>query len=78
MLNQDDLERLRQELQLEIERTIGAQRALQTPSYSKNDLPPAARFDGWMIYVPDATGGPCLAVSNGTNWLRLNLGAVVS
>ena len=34
---------------------------------------------GRMIYVSDGDGGnPCLAVDNGTNWLRVNLGSAVS
>jgi hypothetical protein len=32
-----------------------------------------------MIYVSDGDGGnPCLAVDNGTNWVRVNLGSAVS
>ena len=34
---------------------------------------------GRVIYVSDGDGGiPCLAVDNGTNWLRINLGSAVS
>jgi hypothetical protein len=34
---------------------------------------------GRVIYVSDGDGGsPCLAVDNGSNWLRINLGSAVS
>lgn len=33
---------------------------------------------GRAYYVPDESGGPCLVVSNGTNWRRLTLGAIAS
>ncbi len=34
---------------------------------------------GRMVYVTDGDGGnPCLAVDNGTNWVRINLGSTVS
>ena len=43
-------------------------------------LPGAAVLGaGAVTYVSDgAAGSPCLAVSNGTNWLRVALGAAVS
>ena len=34
---------------------------------------------GRIVFVSDGDGGdPCLAVDNGTNWLRINLGSAVS
>lgn len=34
---------------------------------------------GRVVYVSNGDGGsPCLAVDNGTNWLRINLGSAVS
>jgi hypothetical protein len=40
---------------------------------------PSNGTTGRMIYVSDGDGGsPCLAVDNGTNWLRVNLGSAVS
>ena len=34
---------------------------------------------GRIVYVTDGDGGnPCLAVDNGTNWVRVNLGSAVS
>jgi len=40
---------------------------------------PSNGTTGRIIYVPDGDGGsPCLAVDNGSNWLRINLGSAVS
>lgn len=40
---------------------------------------PAAGTAGRVIYVSDGdAGSPCLAVDNGTNWLRVSLGAAIS
>jgi hypothetical protein len=34
---------------------------------------------GRIVYVSDGDGGsPCLALDNGTNWVRVNLGSAVS
>ena len=34
---------------------------------------------GKVVYCTDGDGGsPCLAVDNGSSWLRINLGAAVS
>lgn len=42
-------------------------------------LPPASANAGKIRYVANgASGQPCLAYSNGTNWLRITLGAAVS
>lgn len=39
----------------------------------------AATTAGRVVYCSDgAAGGPCLAVANGTNWLRVALGAAVA
>jgi hypothetical protein len=47
--------------------------------YTVATLPSAAAFDAHLIHVADGDAGdPCLAVSNGTNWLRIALGAAVS
>jgi len=50
---------------------------LQATSYAKASLP-AATPAGKIIYVTDATGGACIAFSNGTNWLRCDTSAVIS
>lgn len=40
---------------------------------------PAAAWTGGVVYCSNGnTGVPCLAVSNGTNWLRIALGAAVA
>jgi len=42
-------------------------------------VPDAASNEGKMIYVSNgAAGSPCLAYSDGTNWLRVLLGAAVA
>lgn len=42
-------------------------------------LPAAASASGKIYYCSNgAAGSPCLAYSNGTNWLRITLGAAVS
>lgn len=34
---------------------------------------------GRIVYVTDGDGGnPCMAVDNGTNWVRVNMGSAVS
>lgn len=40
---------------------------------------PTNGTSGRIVYVSDGDGGgPCLAVDNGTNWVRVNLGSAVS
>lgn len=40
---------------------------------------PAASWTGGVVYCTNGNAGsPCLAVSNGTNWLRIALGAAVA
>lgn len=39
-------------------------------SYTVATLPSAAVQAGQGVYVSDASGSPCLAISNGTNWKR--------
>lgn len=36
------------------------------PVKSKDDMPPARK--GAVVFVPDATAGPAIAVGDGTNW----------
>jgi hypothetical protein len=48
-------------------------------SYTVATLPSAADYTRGVVYVANGdSGSPCLAVSNGTNWLRVALGAAVS
>jgi hypothetical protein len=40
---------------------------------------PAASWTGGVVYCTNgAAGSPCLAVSNGTSWLRIAFGAAVA
>ena len=40
---------------------------------------PSNGTTGRIVFVSDGDGGnPCLAVDNGSNWLRINLGSAVS
>jgi hypothetical protein len=40
---------------------------------------PAASWTGGVVYCTNGNAGsPCLAVSNGTSWLRIALGAAVA
>ncbi len=41
-------------------------------------VPPASLNAGRIIYVPDESGGPALAFSDGTNWLGITLGGIIS
>jgi hypothetical protein len=47
-------------------------------SHTVSTLPDAAKYEGHIIYVPDASGGKCAAVSDGTHWKKVSLGATVS
>lgn len=50
--------------------TLSANSRINLPSFTVGTLPSAATAGG-MIYVSDAGGnGPCMAVTNGTNWKR--------
>ena len=59
-----------------IEREIDKARLLG--SFTVALVPPAASNAGALIYVPDESGGPALAFSDGTDWLRLTLGPAIS
>lgn len=59
---------------------------LPVQGYSVATLPPAEDWGSIsssdpfssLIFVYDESGGPTLAYSNGTNWLRTSDGAIVS
>lgn len=51
---------------------------LQLPAYTVATLPNVSSYSGRMIYVTNETGGATPAWSNGTNWLRVYDGAIVS
>jgi len=50
----------------------------QTKTIAELALLDATLEAGRAYYVPNESGGPCLVVSNGTNWKRLTLGATAS
>lgn len=52
---------------------------LRLGQFAVAGLPAASGYTGHLAYVSNGdSGNPCLAVSNGTNWLRIALGAAVS
>lgn len=48
------------------------------PSFTVAGVPAAASNARRLIYVSDETGGPTVAFSDGTNWLRVQDRAIVS
>jgi hypothetical protein len=38
----------------------------------------ATLTEGRSFYVPDESAGPCLVVSNGTNWRKITLGGIAT
>lgn len=49
------------------------------PTYTVATVPAAASYTGHTIFVSNgAAGNPCLAVSDGTNWLRCDTLAAVA
>lgn len=58
---------------------LNAGQATIATAYTVATAPAAASHTGRIIYVSDgATGSPCLAYSNGTNWLRITIGAAIA
>ena len=50
--------------------TNGFEGAVQLPTYTVASAPSAASLTGTVIYVSNGlAGAPCIAVSNGTNWI---------
>lgn len=53
--------------------------AITLPTYTVATLPAAADNSGMLVHCSNgAAGSPCLAYSNGTDWLRIVFGAAVS
>lgn len=49
------------------------------PAAAVATMPPASAHPGAIMYCSNgAAGSPCLAYSNGTNWLRILIGAAVA
>lgn len=54
-------------------------KALTLPTYTVATVPAAANYKDRLIIVSNgAAGQPCIAISNGTSWLRVLLGAAVA
>lgn len=54
-------------------------KAMTLSSYAVATLPAPAGYNGRLVWVTNgAAGAPCLAVSNGTAWLRIVTGAAVN
>jgi hypothetical protein len=48
-------------------------------SYAVSAVPSASLYSGGLIHCTNGdAGNPCLAVSDGTNWKRVALGATIS
>lgn len=47
-------------------------------SYTVAGLPDASLWTDGVVIVSDEAGGPTLAISDGTNWLRASDGATVT
>lgn len=50
----------------------------QAQTYTVSTLPTAATYPRGIIYVSNETGGATLAMSDGTNWRRMQDRAIVS
>lgn len=54
-------------------------KALALSEYTVATVPAAATHKNRLVYVSNgAAGQPCLAYSNGTNWLRVVFGAAIA
>lgn len=57
----------------------GFEGAIQVPTYTVATAPSAAGIAGTVIYVSNgAAGSPILAFSDGTNWKRVDTGAIIA
>lgn len=53
--------------------------AITMDSFTVATVPAASAYTGQLIHVSNGAGGaPCLAYSDGTNWLRILIGAAVN
>ena len=48
------------------------------PAYAVAELPSASEYPNTLVYVSNETGGATLAISDGTNWRRMQDRVVVS
>lgn len=48
------------------------------PSFEVDDLPDADDYEGVLVHCSNGAGGdPCLAYSDGSDWLRILIGTEV-
>jgi len=53
--------------------------SVRLPTFTVAGLPAASTNARRVVYCSNGdAGSPCLAVSNGSNWLRIELGAAVA
>ena len=62
--------RLAADIDRQMARVTGSRAPVRLPAFSRTDLPNAGTYAGCWIYVPDATGGPVPAYSDGSAWRR--------
>jgi len=63
----------------EVQAALDAKQPLDGNGFAVAGLPAAADNEGRAVYCSDgAAGSPCLAISDGTDWLRVTLGAAVA
>jgi hypothetical protein len=63
---------------LQVEGPVSSTGPLKVGEYTLGTLPSAATYNGYLIMVTDATGGPKMCRSNGTVWQILNTTTTVS
>jgi hypothetical protein len=62
-----------------VQTLLNAKQPLTGNTFAIAELPAAASNVGRCVYCTDGdTGSPCLAISDGTDWLRVTLGAAVA
>jgi len=51
---------------------------LKLMNYTLSTLPDVTTYNRYLIVVTDATAGPALCISNGTNWIDIRTNATVA
>lgn len=60
-------------------RATGWESVFPLPIYTTATVPAAGDYYGAVIFTTDGNAGaPCIAASDGGNWLRISLGAAIS
>lgn len=70
--------RLAGDIDRQLSRLTSHRNPVRLTPFQKADLPSAATYTGCLIFVPDATGGPALAYSDGSQWRRSTDATVIS